>query len=120
MPFYKRLTRLLSGTPQVENEPRRSRAALSKEDVRRLAGLAQLRLSEAEEEQLAEELSRILEYTEKLNEVDTAGVPPMTHGLDLAGAERPDEAQTRLSREDALACAPETDGEYFRVPNASE
>ena len=120
MPFYKRLTRLLSGTPQAENKPRPARIALSKEDVRRLAGLARLHFSEAEEEKLAEELSRILEYTGKLRELDTAGVPPMTRVLDGTNVERPDEAETRLAREDALGCALDTDGEYFRAPNVME
>lgn len=65
---------------------------------------------------MAEEMGRILDYVDKLNELDTTGVPPMSHVLDIHNVFREDEAETRISREDALKNAPDADSTYFRVP----
>ena len=89
-------------------------------DVRHIASLARLRFSEDEQERLAGELSRILDYVEQLGELDTADVPPMAHALDAANVVRPDRVEPRITREDALANAPDTDGAYFRVPKVIE
>ncbi len=94
--------------------------AVTREDVRYIAELARLRFSEEEEEQLATEMNRILEYMDKLNELDTSEVPPMSHVLDLYDVFRPDIPQQRITREEALKNAPDTDGEYFRVPKVIE
>ena len=90
--------------------------AISREEVRYIAKLARLEFSEEEEKELATDLSKVLDYMAKLNEVDTTDVPPMTHVLDLAGVTRKDEVQSRITREEALSNAPETDGTYIRVP----
>ena len=90
--------------------------AISVEDVRYIAGLARLSFSEEEEERLAHEMSAILDYMEQLNELDTTGVPPMAHVLDLENVFRDDRAEARISREEALQNAPDADGTYFRVP----
>lgn len=90
--------------------------AISREDVRHIAGLARLRFSEEEETRMAQEMGRILDYVEKLNELDTTGVPPMSHVLDVHNVFREDEVEERIRREDALKNAPDADNEYFRVP----
>lgn len=90
--------------------------SLSVDDVRYIAGLARLRFSEEEEQRLAREMDAILDYVDQLNELDTTGVPPMSHVLDLYNVYRPDEAHPRISREEALQNAPDSDGEYVRVP----
>lgn len=90
--------------------------SISRKEVRQIAKLAKLQFTEAEEEVLAEDMSRILEYMSTLNELDTSEVEPMTHVLDQIHMLRPDCVQTRISHEDALRNAPDTDGEYFRVP----
>ena len=90
--------------------------AISVEEVRRIASLSRLRFSEEKEEELAEQMSSILDYMEKLNELDTSGVPPMSHVLDLKNVYREDEVETRISREEALSNAPDADSTYFRVP----
>ena len=90
--------------------------SISRKEVRQIAKLAKLQFTEAEEEVLAEDMSRILEYMSTLNELDTSKVEPMTPVLDQTHALRPDCVQTRISHEDALRNAPDTDGEYFRVP----
>lgn len=94
--------------------------AISVEDVRYIAELARLRFSEDEEERLAHEMSVILDYMEKLGELDTTGVPPMAHVLDLENVFREDRAEARISREEALQNAPDADGTYFRVPKVIE
>jgi len=90
--------------------------AISREEVRYIAKLARLEFTKEEEKVLAKDLSKVLNYMTKLNEVDTTDVPPMTHVLDLAGVTRPDETQSRMTQEEALRNAPETDGTFFRVP----
>lgn len=94
--------------------------SVSREDVRHVAELARLDFSEEDEEQMADELSRILGYVDKLNELDTSGVPPMSHVLDVTNVFRPDDVTERIDREQALASAPDSDGEFFRVPQVIE
>ncbi|MEX0746735.1 MAG: Asp-tRNA(Asn)/Glu-tRNA(Gln) amidotransferase subunit GatC [Rhodothermales bacterium] len=94
--------------------------SLSVHDVRYIASLARLRFSEEEEQKLAEQMSEILAYVEKLNELDTTSVPPMSHVLDLNNVVRGDQVQTRVSREEALRNAPDSDGVYFRAPKVIE
>jgi aspartyl-tRNA(Asn)/glutamyl-tRNA(Gln) amidotransferase subunit C len=65
---------------------------------------------------MAEEMSRILDYVDKLDELDTSGVPPMSHVLDVTNVFRADDVESRIDREQALEPAPEADGEYFQVP----
>lgn len=90
--------------------------AISRDEVRNIANLARLQFTEEEEDQMAGELSRILDYVEKLNELDTSGVPPMSHVLDIHNVFREDEVEERIDREDALKNAPDADSDYFRVP----
>ncbi len=94
--------------------------SVSIEEVRYLAALARLRFSDEEEKRIAGQLSEVLDYMEKLNELDTSGVPPMSHVLDLHSVSRDDEVAQRISREEALKNAPDADGSYFRVPKVIE
>ncbi len=94
--------------------------AVSIDEVRYIARLARLRFSEEEEARLAEEMSRILGYMDQLGELDTAGVPPMSHVLDLHNITREDTARARISRDEALQNAPDADGKHFRVPKVIE
>ncbi len=90
--------------------------ALSPDDVRKLAGLARLEISEAEVEHLGPQLESILGFVAKLSELDTNGVDPMTTALDVDNRWRPDQPVPGLSRDQALANAPSADDECFRVP----
>ena len=65
---------------------------------------------------MAEEMSRILEYVEKLDELDTSGVPPMSHVLDVTNVYREDDIESRIDREQALEPAPDAEQGYFLVP----
>lgn len=89
---------------------------LTVKDVEYVAELAHLTLDGATKERLAQELGSILEYMDKLNELDTSQVEPMMHALEMTNVFRCDEVQPSLSRDVALQNAPKTDGEYFLVP----
>ena len=91
-------------------------AKITKEDVEYVAGLAQLTLDDAAKERLVDELGQILEYMEKLDELDTSGVEPTMHVVEMTNVFRDDEVRPSLPRDAALENAPKHDGEYFLVP----
>lgn len=88
---------------------------LSREDVLHIALLARLGLTEAEVEQLSEQLSNILENFEVLQQVDTSDVPPTAHSIALQNVMRDDEVATSFPSDEILANAPRKDGDFFRV-----
>jgi aspartyl-tRNA(Asn)/glutamyl-tRNA(Gln) amidotransferase subunit C len=90
------------------------------EQVRYIASLARLRFTDEEEERLATEMNDILGYVEKLDELDTSGVQPMSHVLDLHNVFRDDVVEARISREEALKNAPDADSVYIRAPKVIE
>ena len=90
--------------------------AVTVEDVRRVANLARLQFSDDEEEKLVLELNRILQYMEKLNELDTDGVEPTSHVVPMVNAFRTDVAESFPHLQDLLEQAPEMQERYFRVP----
>ncbi|MCS3860799.1 aspartyl-tRNA(Asn)/glutamyl-tRNA(Gln) amidotransferase subunit C [Salinibacter ruber] len=94
--------------------------SVTRDDVQHVAQLARLDFSEEEEARMAEELSEILGYVEKLDELDTAGVPPMSHVLDVTNVFRSDEIKERIDRGKALEPAPDADNEHFLVPQVVE
>ena len=90
--------------------------SLSKEDVQRVSLLARLKLSDDELSTMTEQLGQIVNYIDKLSELDTEGVEPMAHALDLTNALVDDEPHESLPREMVLQNAPRSDDECFRVP----
>jgi aspartyl-tRNA(Asn)/glutamyl-tRNA(Gln) amidotransferase subunit C len=94
--------------------------SLDEATVARVARLARIAVPEAELAPLADELSRILEWIEQLNEVDTAGVPPMTSVVAMTLVLRADEVTDGGRVEDILANAPAREGDYFVVPKVVE
>ncbi len=89
---------------------------LDRDQVHKVATLARLKLTAAEEQQFAMQLSGILDYVEQLNELDVTGVEPTTRAIDVPNVVRADNLQPWDDRETLLDCAPERDGEFFRVP----
>jgi aspartyl-tRNA(Asn)/glutamyl-tRNA(Gln) amidotransferase subunit C len=89
---------------------------LSLEQVEHVAQLAQLALTEQEKELFRDQLSSILEYAERLQDVETDDIPPTATVLSLENVMRPDAAQPSLPRQDVLANAPTTEDHCFRVP----
>jgi aspartyl-tRNA(Asn)/glutamyl-tRNA(Gln) amidotransferase subunit C len=102
--------------------------SVSEQDVDRVAELANLELTASEKARMLRDLNSVLDYFAQLNELDTSSVPPMaqvadqlTEGRALETvALRPDEIAPSLSREQVMACAPDTDGVFFRVPKVIE
>lgn len=90
--------------------------ALTPETVKQVAQLARLTLADAEVELFTRQLNDILNYVEKLNELETMDVPPMTHVLELNNAFREDEVKNSLPLEEALANAPDRQRNFFAVP----
>ncbi|MRR17629.1 MAG: Asp-tRNA(Asn)/Glu-tRNA(Gln) amidotransferase subunit GatC [Deltaproteobacteria bacterium] len=89
---------------------------LSSQDVEYVAKLARLEVAETERDKLTAQLNDILLYIDKLNELDTTGVRPMTHAIAVTNAFREDTVLESLGSERALANAPDARGEFFRVP----
>lgn len=86
------------------------------EQVEHVAKLARLKINDDEKEMFAEQLSAILQYAEKLEELNTEGVEPTTHVLPLHSVMREDEVQDSLPIERVLHNAPEDEDGQFRVP----
>jgi aspartyl-tRNA(Asn)/glutamyl-tRNA(Gln) amidotransferase subunit C len=93
---------------------------ITKKEVEHVAKLARLELSEQEKEKLTDQLSSILTYVEKLNELDTSGVEPTSHVLDINNVMRDDVAEESLTQERALANAPDKAAGHFKVPKIIE
>ncbi|MEN6576134.1 MAG: Asp-tRNA(Asn)/Glu-tRNA(Gln) amidotransferase subunit GatC [Phycisphaerales bacterium] len=90
------------------------------QQVRKVAKLARLALSDAEIEEFTGQLGAILGYVEKMNELDTTGVEPLAHCLPISNVFRADEVRESLGTEKTLANAPDRDGAFFKVPKILE
>jgi len=93
---------------------------ISKDDVTNVAELARLEVTEEETEIFTEQLGNILEYIEKLNELDTDNVEPTSHVLDISTPLREDKVVKWLSIEEVLQNAPESEDDFFVVPQVIE
>ena len=89
-------------------------------EVRKVAALARLALSEEELQASGEQLTTILDYVRLLDEVDLTGVEPMTHPVPAENVFRTDDLLPSLPREAALSNAPKSDGQFFLVPKILE
>jgi len=89
---------------------------ITADEVRELALLARLRLSDDEVARMTGDLGAILEYVDALSALDTNDVEPMTHAVPFDCPERPDETRPSLPLDEALANAPRRDGDFFQVP----
>ena len=93
---------------------------ITRKEVEYVSHLARLRLSEEEAEKFTSQLDQILSYFEKLQELDTSQVEPTSHPIPIVNAFREDEVRSSLDIEDALANAPEKEGNFFKVPKIIE
>lgn len=89
---------------------------MTPEDVRKVASLARLRVSDEELEGFTRQFNQIVAYVEKLDEVDTTGIEPMASVLDAANILRDDEPGPLLTSAEALANAPRKTEGFFSVP----
>jgi aspartyl-tRNA(Asn)/glutamyl-tRNA(Gln) amidotransferase subunit C len=104
--------------PHVEPPPQTTPAgkSVTPDLVRNVAKLARLTVDEAELPKLTGQIESILGYVAAIGRADVAGVEPMAHALPLHNVLRSDEAGPALPREKVLENAPETDGQFFKVP----
>lgn len=85
-------------------------------DVKHVAKLARLCLSEEEEIKFSKQLGDILKYIEQMNEVDTTGVEPMSHAISFSNVMREDIEIYEQTREELMQNAPDREGDFFKVP----
>jgi aspartyl-tRNA(Asn)/glutamyl-tRNA(Gln) amidotransferase subunit C len=109
---------------------------VTRQDVDYVAALANLALTDAERDRMLHDLNSILEYVDRLNELDTSDVPPMAQVSDRFGVDSEKRGSERfayairddvhnglrvsLPHDEALANAPDSDGTFFRVPKVIE
>lgn len=89
---------------------------LTRDDVQRVALLARLELTEDELERMTQQLAEIVGYVDLLSQLDTDGVEPMAHPIDLANVFAEDAVRPSLDRDEALRNAPRHDGTCYLVP----
>jgi aspartyl-tRNA(Asn)/glutamyl-tRNA(Gln) amidotransferase subunit C len=93
---------------------------IPEDEIEHIAFLARLSLSDEEKQMFGSQLSSILDYMEKLNELDTSAVQPTSHILSLDNIMRDDLATPSIPRHDALANAPAHTDRFYRVPKIIE
>lgn len=93
---------------------------ISKDQVKHVAHLARLAVTEEEAELLTEQLDKIIGFAEELNELDTDNVEPTTHVLELKNVLREDEVRNSVSVDEAMKNAPAQKDGQFKVPNILE
>ncbi len=84
--------------------------------VRHIGKLSRIELTDAQVETFSRQLASILEYFDKLSGLDTADVQPMAHAVEISNVLAEDAAGESLTPADALANAPQRDGDFFKVP----
>jgi aspartyl-tRNA(Asn)/glutamyl-tRNA(Gln) amidotransferase subunit C len=88
---------------------------IDKETVEKVAHLARLELAEDETEQMIADMSKILGFMDKLNEIDTTGVEPLVYMTDEINVLREDVVKQQITHQEALQNAPKHDDKYFLV-----
>lgn len=90
--------------------------ALSESDVRHVALLARLELSDEQIEKFRTDLNSILDHIDEIQRLDLDDVPPTAHPLDVVNVVRPDEVRPGLSQNEAVMNAPQADSGAFVIP----
>ena len=88
--------------------------------VRHIGKLSRIELSDEQVELFSRQLAGILDYFGKLQELDTENVEPMAHAVEMSNVFGDDEPGQSLSPAEALANAPQRDGDFFKVPKVIE
>jgi aspartyl-tRNA(Asn)/glutamyl-tRNA(Gln) amidotransferase subunit C len=93
-----------------------SKEYLSKKDVEHIAWLAHIEVSEEEKELFTEQFNDILDYFKKIDQVNTDGIEPTYHVLDMTNVSRKDEVDPSLTNEEALKNAPRKEEKFVKAP----
>jgi aspartyl-tRNA(Asn)/glutamyl-tRNA(Gln) amidotransferase subunit C len=94
--------------------------SLTREDVKQVATLARMALTPKEEEQLTLQLGKVLDYIDKLNQLDTEKVEPLAHVGDIVNAFREDHVTNKPAIDPLLSNAPDREDDFFKVPKIIE
>ena len=89
---------------------------IDREEVKKVANLARLNITEAEEKAFTTQLNSILDYFDRLSELDTTDVPPTTRAIETSNITRSDKLDPFTAKDELLKAAPEQQGDFFRVP----
>ncbi|GAB5556154.1 MAG: Asp-tRNA(Asn)/Glu-tRNA(Gln) amidotransferase subunit GatC [Schleiferiaceae bacterium] len=89
---------------------------ISKEEIDKLAHLSRLELSGEETDKMVEDMTKVLGFVEKINELDLADTKPLTHVTEEVNILRKDEVIQEISHQEALKNAPDANSDYFKVP----
>lgn len=90
--------------------------SVTKKDVEKIAELAKLKFTDDELENFTHQMNEILSYMDKLNELDTENVKPLSHPVEQINVFREDELRPSVSTEEALKNAPDKTDQHFKVP----
>lgn len=90
--------------------------AVSIQDVKYIASLAKLKFNDEELENFTHQLNEILTYMDKLNELNTDNVEPLSHPVEIINVFRDDKLKESIPTEEALKNSPDYDGKFFKVP----
>lgn len=93
---------------------------ITKDDVKYIANLARLKLTDKETEYFTGQLSNIINYVDQLKELDTSNIEPTTHAMPMQNVFREDVVKQSLKTEDVLKNAPATENALFKVPRIIE
>jgi aspartyl-tRNA(Asn)/glutamyl-tRNA(Gln) amidotransferase subunit C len=94
--------------------------ALSLEDIKKISQLAKININPEQEEIVLKKLKNILNLVEKMQSIDTEGVEPMSHALDISQPLREDKAMPSLNKEKYLKLSTKSNEDYFIVPQVIE
>ena len=90
--------------------------SVSKKDVEKIAQLAKLKFNDQELDSFTDDMNRILSYVDKLNELDTKNVEPLSHPNEGSNVFRDDELKKSIPTDEALKNAPDRNDKFFKVP----
>ncbi len=90
--------------------------SVDKKEIIKIANLAKLKFSDEEIEKFTGQFNEILNYIEKLNEINTDEILPLSHPLEITNVTREDKLGTSTETKEALSNAPDKDEQYFKVP----
>jgi len=90
--------------------------SVTKKDVEKIAQLAKLKFEDSEMDEYTKDMNNILAYMDKLNQLNTENIEPLSHPNEDSNVFRNDELKPSISSEDALKNAPEKDDRFFKVP----
>ncbi|KAA3650268.1 MAG: Asp-tRNA(Asn)/Glu-tRNA(Gln) amidotransferase subunit GatC [Bacteroidetes bacterium] len=93
---------------------------VDRKTVDRIAELARLEFNEAEKEEITNDMNKMLDFVDKLSEVNTDGVEPLVYMLDESTPLRPDVVKQEISQKEALKNAPQKDSDFIKVPKVIE